>query len=657
MNYAIRSGLAITSGYAIQQCTRLLRTVKSQEREEIGRLKSQLESKIRIISPAIDMIELIAARGNTSLDSAVVLTKSIRFRIQSLGSQLAKLADGDLERSTRGSEANSKLQNVIETLKKLLMEIEDAVPLINLAIATSGVNLSTTLPSTVSPSRLLQASMFLSTADSAYAAEPRVSMQVGPAYTLSVYMLFEGHANRANAKGIRETTWQEVIHKARVKLVRVPIQRLYNVPTPNEESHENMPPATSTQESPMFSSSRIPSDSEAHEFAYQLLLVEDLHDGRVHDFSEASTKPGPYEDMSLAGIREVIPIHEISKIFYADTGKILNIGSNGEPNNPVLLLKRDVGAAPPRNMLGLDSDCDDREASDEEFYPNPPRKNAEIRTEYNPTPEPWRFPSGLDLTWIAFEVWNETVSVPDNESSETEEESTVDVSTPQSTTPDSSPRDKASDQMKKCSVDSFQEPLVSQLPMPALRTSLSLLELLIRLSSLQQFQQCSHLAISDELLNFFLSESSSTGAGLDDERRKLLRNEARRRVGFDPYAESPNRFHEKDSNPKSTYQANLEPDEVELSNTGKHPLTSQRGQPIISPTSSLPLRLNLPSSHLDSSPSVRAQARSTIKTVKTDETVVTLQLAASQEPFARKNPLLRSPSDSTLSDSPDIRES
>jgi hypothetical protein len=63
--------------------------------------------------------------------------------------------------------------------------------------------------------------------------------------------------------------------------------------------------------------------------------------------------------------------------------------------------------------------------------------------------------------------------------------------------------------------------------------------MLIRLTALQQFQQSSHLAISDEFLNFFLSDSSTVGAGGDAELRRRVRREARMRVGFDPYDESP----------------------------------------------------------------------------------------------------------------------
>jgi hypothetical protein len=63
--------------------------------------------------------------------------------------------------------------------------------------------------------------------------------------------------------------------------------------------------------------------------------------------------------------------------------------------------------------------------------------------------------------------------------------------------------------------------------------------MLIRLTALQQFQQTSHLAIPDEFLTFFLSESSTVGSGGDSDLRRRVRREARLRVGFDPYDESP----------------------------------------------------------------------------------------------------------------------
>lgn len=57
-NYAIRSGIALTSSYAIGQCSRLLKTVDDRSvRRELKDLQDQLNSKIKILSPVIDLIE------------------------------------------------------------------------------------------------------------------------------------------------------------------------------------------------------------------------------------------------------------------------------------------------------------------------------------------------------------------------------------------------------------------------------------------------------------------------------------------------------------------------------------------------------------------------------------------------------------------------
>jgi hypothetical protein len=570
MNYAIRSGIAITSGYAINQCTRLLKTVEGHDRDELRSLQRRLESKIRIISPAIDMIELIAARGNTSLDSAVILTKSIRIEIQRLGMRLAKVVNVEevAKRRSTGiksrAQADMEVKLVISDIKMLLNQIEDAVPLINLAITTSGVNLSTSMPSTVSPSRLLQASMFLTTGDSAYTSNPLKYVQIGPVFVLSLYMLFSGHAHRAQgAKDLRETTWKEVIHKARVKLLRVPLDRLYSFP----DSQGQKPPMDTKEEhADSEFPSNVPSEGGAAcEFAYQLQIIEDLDDDRVHTFEENEAQPGPVDDVAMAGIREVMPIHEVSKIFYADTGKILNIGAEAEINNPVLLLKRDPYAIPPRRMmqssaLDYDDDLPDTNEYDGKLSTPGTHTEHEFTSGTSANVESWRLPPNLDPEWMAFEVYTEQ---PDDEDDEDADDTPTNDPTPsKQPTPQASVGPIAAAlaglRLGTSSPNATQEldnnglgndidpdpPTTSSSrgSLPPLRTSLSLLELLIRLTALQQFQQSSHLAISDELLNFFLSESSSTGAGADSERRKAMRSSARRQVGFDPYSESPMKF-------------------------------------------------------------------------------------------------------------------
>ncbi|KAK0256694.1 hypothetical protein B0A54_06825 [Friedmanniomyces endolithicus] len=561
MNYAIRSGVTITATYAFKQCGRLLKEApRSKDREELMQLQLRLESKIRVISPAIDMIELISARGNTSLESAVGLTKDLRYEIQRLGTRLSDAANDEELLRRKSGRAKSReatereMKSIIASIKSLLVRIEDAVPLISLAITTSGVNLSTNLSGTISPSRLLQASTFLTAADSKYAAEPGARQQVGPTYTLSMYMLFAGHIRPTDEKGIRETTWKEVIHKARVKLFRVALDQLYSLP--GEQTSSNG-----------YEAGMLPGFDTATEYEYQLVIVEDLDDGRVHTFEENDPQPGSFDDVPNAGIRDAVPVHEVSKIFYADTGKILGIGGDGDAQNPVLLIKRDVHAAPPRSMLhksqmersyfespsagGAPYDDDSRSEVDAQFE----RESAPGTPSKGMQPEPaagstaWRLPADLDPEWIAFEVYAE-----EPESDTEEDESSLAGRTSSARQPSLDPEltgALAKLQLRSSTstphatngqlVHSQHAKLhVSQKPAwPPIKTSLSLLEMLIKLTALQQFKQESHLVIGDEMLNFFLEDTATAGAGPDKDRRQRIRHDALRRVGFDPYDESP----------------------------------------------------------------------------------------------------------------------
>ncbi|GAB7363406.1 hypothetical protein MBLNU230_g3683t1 [Neophaeotheca triangularis] len=568
MNYAIRSGVTLTTTYAISSCRRLLKeTPKGSQREELMRLQLKLESKIRIISPAIDMIELVAARGNTSLESAVSVTKDIRLEIQALGARLNNAANEEELSRKNSSRAKSReetereLRAIIDDIKKLLDRIEDAVPLINLAITTSGVNLSTKLSGNISPSRLLQASTFLTAADGNYSASSQDREQVGPTYIVSLYMLFAGHARPVDEDGMRETTWKETIHKARLKLMRVRLDDVYNLPGQHSQQDGSNNP--------------LRSDLKAAEFAYQLVVIEDLDDDRVHTFENDQPQPGQFDDVSHAGIRDVIPVHEVSKIFYADTGKILNIGGDDEPNNPVLLLKRDVHAEPPRRMLQIsqsshsayfDEPNHHAAANTDEKADEQSELDAQIERESTPgTPYPtteteaasstaWRLPPDLDPEWMAFEVYTEDPSSDSDEDSPTEsapagrrstslDPSMLSALSALNLRSNSSPQPHRNSQLTHVPTPTHLQASPPKhptpTPPPTIKTSLSLLETLLKLSALQQFRQESHLAIEDELLNFFLEDSATAGAGPDRTYRQNLRSEAVKRVGFDPYDESP----------------------------------------------------------------------------------------------------------------------
>ncbi|KAG9242391.1 RanGTP-binding protein-domain-containing protein [Calycina marina] len=579
MNYAIRSGVGITASFAISQTSRLLKTVdNSADRNALQDLQKRLNSKIRIISPAIDMIELISARGNTTLESAVTLTKELRWDIQSLGTRLSKAASTEEQsRKNRGKAATraaheNEIRQIIIDIKKLLSRIEDAIPLMNLAITTSGASLSTNLPAGVSPSRMLQASTFITACDTQFSMRRIEPVIVGPAFTLSVYMLYAGHIHRANsdAESMRDTTWKEVAHKARVRLMRIPL---------HAEAHETAPLVNSI-EPPDPEGSMMSGNGRASEFSYHLELIEDLEDDRMHSFEDNELQPGPYNGVALAGIREFVPIHQISKIFYADTGKILNVGAQGETNNPVLLLKRDVNATPPRRMMqeserdeGLQYEDQDDTSPSEEHEESQKDIDRQLRRESSapipfspntPAPAPeeaWKFPADLDTEWMALEVYTET---SDSDSEDEHDQEIASNSAYASHRPSSShspftnlassvsnlhlspsPTSPTSSHTLSPDPRYKQHRHIPPTPSPfgQIRSSLSLLEMLIRLTALQQFQQSSHLSIPDELLTFFLEESSTTGTGGDGDERRRTRREARRKVGFDPYDESPVKRH------------------------------------------------------------------------------------------------------------------
>lgn len=595
MNYAIRSGIGLTASFAIRQSAKLINTApKSAVRDEVAVLHQRLQHKIQIVAPAIDMIELIAARGNTSLESAVALTKVLRLEIQSVARRLvaANASEEEAKKAKFNSQTMAKneleLKCIASDIRKLLDRIEDAVPLINLAITTSGASLSTSLPHSVSPSRLLQASTFLTAGDTQYSLHTEQAVQIGPTFTLTVYMLFAGHDRPQNEDEIRETTWKEVMHKASVKLRRVPLDVVFHTGS----AAEGMPSAQTNSPGMgpnLYTSTIIPADAHADEYAYQLMIIEDFDDDRYHEFEENEPQPGPFDDVKLAGVREMMPIHEISKIFYADTSKVLNIGSDAENNHPVLLLKRDLNAIPPRRMMDAVSNENAQDSG--EFSTQKSTKKQYLHDDHpERTQDPWRLPPSLDPEWIALEVYTESeASDSDSELDVRENSSSALTASPSPSTlaaslsdmhlnSSPSPRYRSQDQAvspSKSLPTSHQPPWADQI-----RTSLSLLELLLRLTSLQQFQQQSHLSITDELLNFFLEESASTGAGGDENYRQALRANARRRVGWDPYDESPVKRRGEEYLDRYAAEGSAYPDGVSEQYTPRSASASARGTPI-----------------------------------------------------------------------------
>lgn len=459
----------------------------------------------------------------------------------------------------------NEIQAVISDIQELLARLDREIPLLQLAISASGETLSSSLPTCISPSRLLQASTLLIIADTQYAQHPQLRVQVGPVFSLSLYMLFAGHAHATGQRGKgdrdasscsksassggardqiasyglgqfdRKPIWQEVIHKARVALFRAHRKP----PTPTTDLRAASP--------------------GMNQYSYYLEALEDQDDGRVHTTGCSTPGGGP----AGTQIKEGIPINQISKIFYTDSGKLLNLGSDGsDEKNPVLLLKRDMyaevlsatntlreyeGSCPDEEPTGHASDCSDSQAEvDRQVYAESLHPaglpSTDIPSYENRTTG---FPPHLDPEWIAMEMFEEDVSDHETYASDDSTEHAAHSARRSShgSSCDAIEEHQAhlgSDDAKSQGIpNSTRGEAAPQAPLGGITTSLSLIEMLIRLASLQEFQQTSHLSIPDHVLTFFLEETSTTG--LVGEAQRRARREAEGKVGFDPYTDEHDR--------------------------------------------------------------------------------------------------------------------
>lgn len=504
------------------------------------------------------------------------LTKSLRSEIVSLGYRI-QLAATAQEHSQQASVSEARdgkppatlhLHTIISDIKLLLDRIDREIPLLQLAITASGESLSTLLPTGISPSRLLQASTLLIIGDTQHAQSPHETVEIGPVFSLSLYMLFKGHASVACAThngiscsdpgpktsgpsnkpayglddGDRKPLWQEVIHKARVRLCRA--------------AQDSLP------------------SSDGVQYQYHLEIIQDLDDGRVHDRPEDSGEDG---SVGRCGLKELIPIQQISKIFYTNTGKILNVGDASlNDSMPVLLLKRDVAASKDSmaTATGADSGVESVSGILLSKDPDETDEQAEVDRQLQGHMAPTviitqdkavlrrgsgTLPKHLDPEWLALEMFEED-TCDDSASDDTDDTGSeagkpvpprangmldsilvrqlrnisLSVSSPSYSAPSLSAQ--GLNGCSKMSLGKEAQDFVDRSPFRAITTSLSLLEMMIRLAGLQEFQQRSHLAIPDHVMTFFLEETSTTG--LVGEAQWKARSETKRTVGFDPYADA-----------------------------------------------------------------------------------------------------------------------
>ncbi|KAJ1725147.1 DRAP deaminase [Coemansia erecta] len=250
---------------------------KEKEQEELVLQHARFETTLRVVTPAIDLIELISSRGHSTTSGVLQLTTRLRHDIQQFASTLH--AD------------HPDTKRTLASMRSLVDRISAAVPLLNLALTTSGAHLGAALPDGVSPGRLMQASGVLAAATALAPKDPSGSL-VGPVFTLRLFSLFAGSVR---AKSLSDVTWKEEYVLCHAALWRLPGRE------------------------------------------YELRVVEDLDDARYHEEDEGTGHLAP------AWAEEVVrgrgrpgrvlrmALRDMCSLHYTSAGALLNIEDSVAP--------------------------------------------------------------------------------------------------------------------------------------------------------------------------------------------------------------------------------------------------------------------------------------------------------------------------------------
>lgn len=392
----------------------------------------------------------------------------------------------------------------------LLSRIEDAIPLITLALTTSGANLSARMPDSVSPGRFLQAGNYLRKADDKFEAlmaaaeaaaaaatvspssmkknrhhQPHhsrvmpIRVQIGPAFNLVLYTIFYGTMRNPHLASSSDITWKEEHARCQIKLWRV-----------NSAGADSLRGDGSST-----------SFDEEFEYQYMMTIDESFNDGRYHDKEERPAS-------------RAVDISAVTRLFFSASGKLLQIE---ESRSPVLVLKLNVAFDP--GNIGKSNKRGDGEGSDtasegdlsdpedESFIYEQNHEHLAASTEH--------------VEWLAFEQYSVTDLAEDLEedygdpdSSDDEEAETsaglssglqaLDLSPPAHT---SSPLQQKQQKQQSSRPKSRPTSAASA----SVSGSLSLLEYIVRISALQSNDQDSVYNIPDERIALYLRDESATG--------------------------------------------------------------------------------------------------------------------------------------------------
>ncbi|GAV54887.1 hypothetical protein ZYGR_0AS02100 [Zygosaccharomyces rouxii] len=268
VTFAIKSGISIASTYALKTITTFVTQIPKDDARRIEKLKAQLQNRVEIVSSAIDLIKLVAARGNTNLESTLKLTKDLKDELDKFDENMQELTT--LVESSKSPKAQKDAINAVEKyIKDLLQRIEEVTPFLNLSLTTSGATISSVLPQHISPGLLLQASNHVNVNNA------KGYGKVGPNFQVTVFSVFyQVDKDKSN-----RVTWKEDMKRAFVQVVK------------NEK-----------------------------DFKYELKIDQSFDDERYHNVEDGE-KP---QSMT-------IDLCQITKLFFSVSGNLLKLEEQDAP--------------------------------------------------------------------------------------------------------------------------------------------------------------------------------------------------------------------------------------------------------------------------------------------------------------------------------------
>lgn len=400
MSFAIRSGISIASGFAIKTVSRFLDKIPQSEKARIEKARAKLRTKVSIVSSSIDLIKLVSARGGYALEPALQLANDLQHEIDEFEEQMVVVLD-----SLDSSNEKDSIKLVEKSISLLVESINDAIPLINLSLITSGVSFTNSMAAKASTGKLLHSSHLLCESNQNFSDKGNKSdVVVGPPFDLKLYTVFY---NPSRFKYVEESV---------------------NSPLMTQSTDQGLLAISWKEEYARASCTLI--RSKGDEFKYRLHIKENFNDDRYHDDDEVPRD-------------KVIEIKDLQKQFFSASGRLLRLEGS---NSPVLTMKM-------RTSAGFD--------------------------------------------YVALEEVNDQFDDSEDDT-QTEEERT--------------------EQSKSYETNEHVK-----------SHSLSLLESLLRLSSLQETEQASVLDVSDQKLSFYL-DNYSDGSAIPKLRQQRDSEEARRRA-------------------------------------------------------------------------------------------------------------------------------